>query len=125
VTVSEISPIPKAMADRFATTFANLVAGIRGAMALVPEHPEVPRWRQKGLPLLTREFEQVQAAMNSYKAGDEEPLRQAASNALSLAKRMDGFPLDFAGEESGKAVSEQRRFVVMAAWQVLHAARTV
>lgn len=114
--------IPRQAADRFALTFEEFVAGVRGALARSPGHPGVPRWQQEALPLLSRDLAEVQTAMKSYEAGNPEPLRAAASSALSLARKMDGFPLDFAGKETGDKIAEQRRFVVMAAWQVLHSA---
>ena len=55
-------------------------------------------------------------------AAEQQPLLHAASSAMSLAKKMDGFPLDLAGEESANQLAVQRRFVVMAAWQVLNGA---
>ena len=77
------------------------------------------------MPLLERDLAEVEAAMKEYGAGEQQPLLHAASSALPLAKKMDGFPLDFAGEESGNQLAEQRRFVVMAAWQVLCSAGAV
>ena len=74
------------------------------------------------MPLLERDLAETEAAMKKYEAGDQQPLLHAASSAMSLAKKMDGFPLDVAGEESGDQLAEQRRFIVMAAWQVLHGA---
>lgn len=112
-------------ADRFALTFADFVKGLRKALEEAPDHPGTPRWRQKGLPLLERDLAETDAAMKKYEAGDQQPLLQAASSAMSLAKKMDGFPLDVAGEESGNQLAEQRRFIVMAAWQVLHGAGAV
>lgn len=112
-------------ADRFASTFADFVEGARKALEAAPDHPSAPRWRRKGLPLLERDLAEVEAAMKKYGAGEQQPLLHAASSALPLAKRMDGFTLDLAGEESGNQLVEQRRFVVMAAWQVLSSAGAV
>ncbi len=112
-------------ADRFALTFAEFVKGVRQAVDAAPNHPSTPRWRQKALPLLERDVAEVEVAIKKYEAGDQQPLVHAASSAMSLAKKMDGFPLDLAGEESGEQLAEQRRFIVMAAWQVLHGAGVV
>ena len=99
--------------------------GKRKGMEMAPDHPSIPRWRRKALPLLERDLTEVEAAMKEFEAGDQQALLNAASSAMSLAKKMDGFPLNFAGEESGEQLAEQRRFVVMAAWQVLHGAGVV
>jgi hypothetical protein len=123
--MAQDTAIPRSAADRYALTFANFVEGVRGALALAPDHPSVPRWKQKGLLLLSRDLDDVQAAMKRYEEGDPQLLVQSASSAMSLAKKTDGFPLNLAGEESGKMLEEQRRFVVMAAWQVLNAAGMV
>lgn len=120
------SAIPPQAADRFALTFAEFVTAIQTALALAPqERPDVSRWQRKALPQLSRDLEGVEAAMKSYKTGDSQPLAQATSSALSLAKNLDGYPLNFAGEETGRQLEEKLTFVVMAAWQVLSAAGQV
>lgn len=118
----EDKAVTQPAADRFASTFADLVQGIRKALETAPDHPSTPRWRRKGLPLLEHDLAEVEAAMKAYGAGEQQPLLHAASSAMSLAKKMDGFPLDLAGEESANQLAVQRRFVVMAAWQVLNGA---
>ena len=121
----EEKAVTQQAADRFALTFADFVKSVRKALEAAPDHPSAPRWRQKGLPLLERDVAEVEAAMKKYEAADQQPLVQAASSAMSLAKKMDGFPLDFAGEEPAEQLAEQRRFIVMAAWQVLNGAGVV
>jgi len=117
------SAIPPQAADRFARAFAEFVTCVRTALALAPpEHPDVSRWQRKALPLLGSDLERVDAATKTYMAGDSQPLVHEASSALSLAKNLDGFPLNFAGEETGSRLSEKLRLVVMAAWQVVSAA---
>lgn len=121
--MTQRSTIPPQSADRFARAFAEFVAGVRTALALAPpEHPDVSRWQRKALPLLGSDLERVDAATKSYREGDSQPLEREASSALSLAKNLDGFPLNFAGEETGSQLSEKLRLVVMAAWQVVSAA---
>jgi hypothetical protein len=117
--------VSRQAADRFAFTFAEFVAGLQGALALAPLHHDASRWQQKALPLLKRDLSEVHSAMKSFESGNQEQLVQIASSALSLAKNLDGYPLDFAGEESGKELTEHLRFVVMAAWQVLSGAGRV
>ena len=117
--------VPQQAADRFALTFADFVQGVRKALDVAADHPNALRWKRKGLPFLERDLAEVEAAMKTFKAGDQQPLVHAASSAMSLAKKTDGFPLNFAGEESGEQLAEQRRLIVMAAWQVLHGAGIV
>lgn len=122
--MAQTSSIPSQAAERFAHTFEEFVTTLRTALALAPEeHPEVSRWQKKALPLLNRDLDRVNAATKSYKAGNDGPLVQAASSSLSLAKDLDGFSLNFAGEETGRQLEEKLRFVVMAAWQVAGANR--
>jgi hypothetical protein len=116
----EDKAVTQPAADRFASTFADFVRGIRKTLEVAPGHPSTPRWRRKGLPLLEHDLAEVDAAMKEYRVGEQRRLLHAASSAMSLAKKMDGFPLDLAGEESANQLAEQRRFVVMAAWQVLN-----
>ena len=122
--MAQASTIPPQAADRFAHTFDEFVTTLRTALALAPEeHADVSRWQKKALPLLSRDLERVNAAAKSYTGGDAGPLAQTASSALSLAKDLDGFPLNFAGEETARQLEEKLRFVVMAAWQVVSANR--
>lgn len=110
-------------AERFANTFAEFVGGVRTAIALAPPgHPEVVRWQGRALPVLGRDLDEAHAAIESYRAGDARPLVRSAAAALSLAKNLDGFSMNFAGEETGKQLEEKLRLVVMAAWQVKSAA---
>ena len=121
----EDKAVTQSAAERFASTFADFVQGVRKTLEAAPDHPSTPRWRRKGLPLLERDLAEVEAAMKEYGAGEQQPLLHVASSAMSLAKKIDGFPLDLAGEESANQLAEQRRFVVMAAWQVLNGAGAV
>ena len=121
--MAQVGTIPSQVADRFANTFTEFVGGLRAATALAdPGNPEVLRWQRRALPLLGRDLDDVNAAIESYRAGDAQPLVTSASAALSLAKNLDGLSMNFAGEETGKQLEEKLRLVVMAAWQVRSAA---
>jgi hypothetical protein len=113
--------IPEMLTARFVDTFESLVGTVRKALNRAPEGNQAARWRTKALPLLDRDFAALQDAFARHSTEDPQPLRDRALSACSLARDMDGFALDCFDPEDAKQIEDDRRMVVLAAWQVCHA----
>jgi hypothetical protein len=113
--------IPEMLTTRFVDTFESLVGTVHKALNRAREGNQAARWRTKALPLLDRDFIALQDAIARHIAGDPQPLRDRALSACSLARDMDGFAFDCFDPEDAKQIDDDRRMVVLAAWQVCHA----
>lgn len=60
--------------------------------------------------------------MALYLIGEVRSIVEAASDGRHLAKKLDGFDLNFAGEEKGKNLDQLETNVVVSAYQVCAAA---
>jgi hypothetical protein len=82
-------------------------------------------WRQKLVPLLETRLFAGKTAMIHLSIGDENPLLAHALQSRFLARDMDGYPFDFAGEELAVQLKEKQQLVVYAAWHVCQSAGAV
>lgn len=119
--MAERQEISKAIADRYLTTVAALAAKASEAIA-ASDSPQAAVWKQKVLPLLELRHTAARSAAAHYAIGDEQPLVAQAKQALSLSRDMDGYSMDFAGEEFAKQLKQAQQLVVFAAWHVCHSA---
>jgi hypothetical protein len=121
-TIPEI--VPQVLADRYLATLAELVAVAHQAVD-ARASSQSALWRQKLVPLLETRLFTARTALAHHTIGDENPLIAHALQSRFLARDMDGYPLDFAGEEFAVKLKEKQQFVVYAAWQVCQAAGAV
>lgn len=118
--------IPQSLVERFATTYADLVAALEVAVQAAPQHPgftasaPLRSLEQRALPELRNRLANVQAAMQNYADGDNDPLLAAAHTVQSLSCELDGYDLNI--NHTGNYIREQLTYVVMAAYQVITAA---
>ena len=118
--------IPLSIAERFATTYADLVSALEVAVQSAPQHPgfsasaALRALEQRALPELRNQLANVQAAMQNYVDDDMAPLMTAAHTAQRLSRELDGYDLNI--NHTGSYIREQLTYVVMAAYQVITAA---
>jgi len=116
--------VPQVFAERFSKTYAAFVEAVRVAVQEAAQNPEMNRnrsvllWQTQGLPAIEKENSSIQSAMALYLIGEGRSIIEAASEASHLAKRLDGFDLNFAGAERGKILDRLETDVVIAAYQV-------
>ena len=114
--------VPKHAVRRLQDNLSALLTAIDAACQTGdPLSREVIRWRRAETHL-----QQEQAAIHTkaeafYKDERQSLLHHAAELRL-LGRRMDGYPLRFAPEETMQRVVEQRRLLVLTAWQIAAAA---
>jgi hypothetical protein len=113
--------IPQATAERYLATLAKLVSIAREAVASSGAQQSA-LWRHKVLPVLEGQLSAAQEAQAHFAIGNQQLLVDRARGSLSLARDMDGYSLNFAGESFAAKLEEQRRLVVFAAWQVCESA---
>ncbi len=116
--------IPQSAADRYLATLTDLVFLAHQAIA-VSASPQAGVWRQKLVPLLETRLFAAKTAMTHLAIGDENPLLAHALQSRFLARDMDGYSFDFAGEKFAAQLKEKQQLVVFAAWQVCHSAGAV
>lgn len=120
--------VPQMLAERFAKSYAGFVEAVRAAVQEAVQNPAlgsspaVLLWQTQGLPRLEQENQAVQHANALYLVGETRTIVEAAAGARHLAKRLDGFDLNFAGAERGKILDQLETSVVVAAYQVCAAA---
>jgi hypothetical protein len=117
--------IPQATAERYLITLKELVSIARKAIAATQDEQQSALWQRKVLLLLEGQFSAAQQAQAHYAIGNQKPLVDRARRSLSLARDMDGYSLNFAGETFAAQFVEQRRLVVFAAWQVCESAGAI
>lgn len=118
---SEVAAAAKIPAEAIARLERNLesfVQGVREGLENGSAEPAQPgRW-QRALGLLERDLEAVKAAARRAATGDNEAIVSHASRLRFLARRMDGYKLDFAGAALAERLEMQRRLTVLVAWQI-------
>jgi uncharacterized protein CbrC (UPF0167 family) len=121
----EIFPaIPQSLAERFAKAFAAFVDAVRAAVTQNIPNPAVANtpaflaWQTQALPLLEQENAAIQKAMALFLIGEEGTLIRLAADSRTLARKLDGFDLNFAGAENGKLLDQLETAVVVAAYQL-------
>lgn len=121
-------PVPQILAERFSKAYSAFVEAVRAAVNEAAQNPapanprSVLLWQTQGLPMLEKSKESVERAMALYLIGEVRPIVEAASDGRHLAKKLDGFDLNFAGEEKGKNLDQLETNVVVSAYQVCAAA---
>jgi hypothetical protein len=116
--------IPQPLADRYIAMLGELISVAHLACA-ASGSPQAALWRQKLVPLLDTRLFAAKTAMFHLAIGDENPLLAHALQSRFLARDMDGYSFDFAGEEFAAQLKEKQQLVVFAAWQVCHSAGAV
>ena len=116
--------IPEMIADRYLAALTELVSVARDAVA-ADSSPQSSLWQRKLLPLLERQLFAMKSASAHYAIGDQQPLVGQALESRFLARDMDGYPLNFAGEDFAARLKEKRQLVVFAAWRVCQSAGVV
>ena len=116
--------IPQPVAERYIAMLTDLIALAYRACA-ASQSPQGAVWRQKLVPLLETRLFAAKTAMFHLAIGDENPLLAHALQSRFLARDMDGYPFDFAGQEFAAQIKEKQQLVVYAAWQVCHSAGAV
>lgn len=119
-------PVPQILAEQFSKAYSAFVEAVRAAVNEAALNPAGSRalllWQTQGLPMLEKEKAAVERAMALYLIGEVRSIVEAASDLRHLAKKLDGFDLNFAGEERGKALDQLETNVVVSAYQVCAAA---
>ena len=116
--------IPQPLADRYIAMLGDLISVAHEAIGS-SSSSQTNVWRQKVVPLLDSRFFAAKTAMLHLSIGDENPLLAHALQSRFLARDMDGYPLDFAGEQFAAQLKEKQQLVVYAAWHVCQAAGAV
>lgn len=107
-------PIPAAAADRMLTAMTRLAAAAQDGLAAVATmDAERPGWQHVAAQIDTR-LSAVQFATGCFRAGDQAPLTEAASELRFLARDLDGCPFTAAMESA-------RLLLIQVSWQI-HAA---
>jgi hypothetical protein len=116
--------IPQPLAERYLAMLADLISVAHQAID-ASQSPQAAVWRQKLVPLLDTRLFAAKTAMFHLAIGDENPLLAHALQSRFLARDIDGYSLDFAGETFASQLKEKQQLVVYAAWQVCHSAGAV
>lgn len=116
--------IPEYFAQRFVKAFEAFVAEVRAAVeacTLNPAYSSTPAllmWQTEALPRLEQELAEIQNAFALFQKGETVPIAQLARNQLGLAKHLDGYALDFAGQDRSNTLDKLETAAVGAAYQV-------
>ena len=116
--------VPPVFAERFSKAYTAFVEAMRAAVQEAAQNPalkgnrSVLLWQTQGLPAIEKENSSVQGAMALCLIGEGRSIIEAALEASHIAKRLDGFDLNFAGAERGKILDRLETDVVIAAYQV-------
>ena len=120
--------IPQMLAEHFAQAFAAFVDALRAAVNETAQNPALSNsralllWQTQALPQLEKKNDSVQKAMALFLVGEERSIVEAASDARHIDKELDGFDLNFAGEERGRNLDQLETMVTVTAYQVCAAA---
>ena len=120
--------VPPPLAERFSKAFAAFVDAVRAAVAeaaqdpLLGNTPALLTWQTQALPLLEKEDASIRNAMALFLVGEARSMLALASERRHLAKELDGFDLNFAGEDRAKTLDRLETAVVVAAYQLCTAA---
>ena len=116
--------IPQELAVRYVAMLNGLISVAHQAIAS-SDSSQAAVWRQRLVPLLDSRLFAAKTAMFHLTIGDENPLLAHALQSRFLARDMDGYSFDFAGEEFATQLKEKQQLVVYAAWQVCQSAGAV
>jgi len=116
--------IPQPLADHYIAMMNDLISTAHLAVE-ARDSQQAAVWRRKLLPLLDTRLFAAKTALTHLAIGDENPLLAHALQSRFLARDMDGYPLDFAGDEFAAQLKEKQQLVVYAAWQICQAAGAV
>ena len=116
--------IPQPLADRYVAMLGDFISVAHEAIDS-SSSTQANVWRQKVVPLLDSRFFAAKTAMRHLSIGDENPLLAHALQSRFLARDLDGYGLDFAGEQFATQLKEKQHLVVFAAWHVCQAAGAV
>jgi hypothetical protein len=120
--------VPQLYAERLAKAFAAFVDAVRAAINENIANPAIANssaflaWQTQALPLLEQENAVVQNAHARFLIGEERTIVTVAAEERHLAKKLDGFSLDFAGAERAKLLDRLETAIVIAASQICQAA---
>ncbi|HUH64563.1 MAG TPA: hypothetical protein VLZ50_16265 [Terracidiphilus sp.] len=123
---AETSPVYlEQLAERFAKAFAAFVEAVRAAIEQAAADPAMGalpglvNWQTDALPRLEQENTAIQNGLARSLIGETGTIAQLARDQLGLAKRLDGFPLDFAGADQANQLDQLETAVVVAAYRLL------
>jgi hypothetical protein len=116
--------IPQPLAEGYLARLTELISLAHQAID-ASTSSQAAVWRQKLVPLLETRLFAGKTAMIHLSIGDENPLLAHALQSRFLARDMDGYPFDFAGEELAVQLKEKQQLVVYAAWHVCQSAGAV
>ena len=117
-------PVPRPMAENFANAFATFVDAVRAELKKAALDPlkssssGVLIWQTQALPRLDEENTAIQNGFALYLIGEEMTLARLAKEQLGLARRLDGYSLDFNGPEAGKLLDKLETAAVVTAYQL-------
>ncbi len=115
---AETHAIPQAAAQRLVRNVESFLNTVRDARAAAdPGGTETARWLRVE-QTLQKQFAAVEAACKAHEGGDASSLVQHAADLKMLARRMDGYDLGFAGPAFEEQLTNQRRLLVLVAWQI-------
>lgn len=129
---SESTPVvPEYYAERFYKVFLAFVTEVRAAVvegALNPAYSSTSTfliWQTEALPRLEQELAEIENGYALFRTGETRALAQLAKAQLGLGKHLDGFPLDFAGQEHAANLDRLETSVVLAAHQLCTMAKNI
>lgn len=115
-------PVPAHAGPRLAANLDRLVRSFQNAVAASTVTGAQAARCQRALSLLKREQSAVAAAVGTAQGDGAKNLMERAAQLRFLTRRMDGYPLDFAGPTMAKTLEDERRLVVLTACQIIAAA---
>jgi hypothetical protein len=127
-TTSTVPAVPQALAERFVQAFAAFVQEVWLAVTTHVPDPAIANtpaflaWQTRALPRLERENAAIQNAMTLFLVGEVRTLVNLARESRALAKKLDGFDLNFAGAETAGKLDQLETAVVVAAYLLCVAA---
>lgn len=120
--------VPQMLAERFSKAYAEFVDAVRATVNEAALNSSLGNtrallmWQTQALPRLEKKNDSVQNAMALYLVGETRTIVNVASNERHLDRELDGFDLNFAGEERGKVLDHLETMATVAAYQVCAAA---
>ena len=115
--------VPVEMAARFELLFQDFLAIIDHGVESGAAHPaQVTRWK-RARTLLQKDLTDIRTARQQNQQGTSSPLVLLGARLRYLAREMDGYRLDFAGDDIAERLEKSPRLVVLTAWQVYEAGR--
>ena len=120
--------VSQALVERYAKAFADFVNEVTKAVneaVMDPARSSAPAllmWQTEVLPRLVQEDAAIQKAVALFQIGETGTIVTRAQETHGLAKRLDGFPLDFAGPQHAEVLDRLETAAVVAAYQLRAAA---